>query len=71
MTALVQRRTGEETRLALFSLSQTQRRLAHRYKREALEWEAKGHHANFAHCRTEADRLWRQAKWHLEKARTW
>lgn len=66
---LVPRHNREATRLAFFDLSQTQRRLAHRYRREALEWELRGHHANYAHCRTEANRLWREAKWHLEQAR--
>lgn len=65
----VPRHSREETRRAFFDLSQTQRRLAHRYKREALEWEARGHQANYDHCRTESDRLWRSAKWHLSQAR--
>jgi hypothetical protein len=54
---------------AFFSLSQTQRRLAWRYKREALEWERQGHLRNYAHCRSESDRLWRAAWTHLEFAR--
>lgn len=68
-TVFVPRHSREATRLAFFDLSQTQRRLAHRYRREALEWELRGHHANYAHCRTESDRLWRAAKWHLGQAR--
>lgn len=58
-----------ETAEALFSLSQTQRRLAHRNRFEALKWEAEGNHRNFASCMLEARRLWRDAKWHLERAR--
>lgn len=54
---------------ALFSLSQTQRRLAHRCKREALEWAAKGNHRFYAECRAESNRLWRDAWWHLDAAR--
>lgn len=54
---------------ALFSLSQTQRRLAHRNKREALEWAAKGNQRFYAECQAESDRLWRESKWHLGKAR--
>lgn len=65
----VPRHNRDATRRAFFDCSQTLRRLAHRAKREALEWEARGHHANYAHCRTEADRLWRSAIWHLSQAR--
>lgn len=54
---------------ALFSLSQTQRRLAHRAKREALEWEAKGNHRFYAELRAESNRLWKDAWWHLDAAR--
>lgn len=54
---------------ALFSLSQTQRRLAHRLKAEALKWEAEGHRLNYLDCRTQSDRYWRDAKRHLELAR--
>jgi hypothetical protein len=58
-----------ETAQALFSLSQTQRRLAHRVRREAMGWEAKGNYQNFANCMLEGRRLWTEAKWHLERAR--
>lgn len=58
-----------ETATALFSLSQTQRRLAHRQRAEALKWEAQNNHRNYADCILEARRLWRDAKWHLERAR--
>lgn len=54
---------------ALFSLSQTQRRLAHRAKREALEAEQTNHFNRYAFMRRESDRLWREAKWHLAWAR--
>ena len=54
---------------ALFSLSQTQRRLAHRCKREALEWEAKGNRRFYAELKAESDRLWKDAWWHLAAAR--
>lgn len=53
---------------ALFSLSQTQRRLAHQNKREAMRWEAEGNHAFYEACRKEANRLWQDAKWHLQRA---
>lgn len=66
---LVPRRTREETALAMFDCSQTMRRLAHRLKREALEWEAKGNLVNYHACRTESDRYWRTAKWNLQQAR--
>ena len=54
---------------AFFSLSQTQRRLAHRCKREALHYEATGNHANYVYFRTESDRLWKAAWTSLEFAR--
>ena len=57
------------TATALFSLSQTQRRLAHEIRREALKWEAAGNYQKFASCMLEGRRLWRDAKWHLERAR--
>lgn len=58
-----------ETARALFSLSQTQRRLAHQIRREAFDWEARGNYRNFANCMLEGRRLWREAKWHLQNAR--
>jgi len=57
------------TASAYFSLSQTQRRLAHRYRADALRYEAEGNHRNYASCMLEARRLWRDAKWHLERAK--
>lgn len=65
----VPRRTREETALAMFDCSQTMRRLAHRYKREALEWEAKGNLVNYHACRNESDRCWRTAWWHFSQAK--
>jgi hypothetical protein len=58
-----------ETARALFDLSQTQRRLAHIARREAFDWEAKGNYQNFASCMLEGRRLWKDAKWHLERAK--
>lgn len=58
-----------ETAKALFSLSQTQRRLAHEIRREAFKWEAAGNYQNFASCMLEGRRLWIDAKWHLSKAK--
>jgi hypothetical protein len=54
---------------AVFSLSQTQRRLAHRAKAEALKWERDGNTFNYNNLRQESDRLWRDAKFHLAWAR--
>ncbi len=68
-TAIVTRSTFLGDAKAWFSLSQTQRWLAHRYRREAFDWEAKGNHANFSTCMAESRRLWREAKWHLRQAR--
>lgn len=58
-----------ETYKVLLSLSQTQRRLAHEIRREAFKWEADGNYQKFASCMLEGRRLWRDAKWHLERAR--
>lgn len=58
-----------ETALAYFKLSQTQRRLAHAARREAFDWEARGHYQNFASCMLEGRRLWKDAKWHLGRAK--
>lgn len=54
---------------ALFKCSQTLRRLAHRYKRWALEDEAGGFLELYRHHRAESDRLWQSAKRHLQAAR--
>lgn len=56
---------------AFLSTSQTHRRLAHRAKREAIQWEAQGHRTNYLSMRLESDRLWRSAKWNLNQARLW
>lgn len=58
-----------ETAKAYFSLSQTQRRLAHQVRRDALKWEALGNYQKFAACMLDGRRLWQDAKWHLERAR--
>jgi hypothetical protein len=54
---------------AFFSLSQTQRRLAHDYKRWALEDAADGFDELYRKHRAESDRLWQSAKWNLQAAR--
>lgn len=53
----------------LLSLSQTQRRLAHQHKREALKWQAEGNRKFYLECRKESQRLWREARQHLLMAR--
>lgn len=54
---------------AEFSLSQTLRRLAHISRREALAWEAAGDYRRYGPAAVEARRLWRDAKWHLQRAK--
>jgi hypothetical protein len=54
---------------ACFSLSQTERRLAWRAKREALEWQAKGHTLNYLDLVRQSDDYWRKAKWYLNRCR--
>lgn len=56
---------------APFSLARTQKRLAHEAKRLALQAESEGRRAVYAAWRAEADRLWHDAKWHLDRARSW
>ncbi len=58
-----------ETAKVLFSLSQTQRREAHTARRQAIMWEAAGSYQKFADCMIEGRRLWREAFWHLDRAR--
>jgi len=54
---------------AFFSLSQTQRRIAHDYKRRAMAEKAAGDVSRFDRYSAEANRLWAQAKWHLQMAK--
>lgn len=54
---------------AFLSLSQTQRRLAHRAKTEAMKWLSDGNTFNYHNLRQESDRLWRDAKYHLAWAK--
>jgi len=65
----VTRRSKSALAEALFSLSQTQRRLAHRYRRWAIDAERKGDRPYFLHCQHECRRLWRESKDHLSWAR--
>jgi hypothetical protein len=55
--------------VAYLSLAMTQRRLAHIARREALAWEAAGDYRRYGPAAVEARRLWREAKWHLERAK--
>lgn len=54
---------------ALFSLSQTQRRLSHRQRRDALQYVADGNLRLYGLCMVASTRYWTDAKWHLNKAR--
>lgn len=56
---------------AYFRLSQTQRRLAHEYKRWALEAETLGQIERYREYRKRSDELWRSAKWNLNRLRVW
>lgn len=53
----------------LFSLSQTQRRLHHRARREAIHYFLTGDAFKYQLAAREADRLWREAKFHFRKFR--
>lgn len=56
-------------RSAFFSLSQTQRRFAHEYKRWAKAAEAEGDLERYRRFRAESNRLWNEAIWHLQAAK--
>lgn len=66
---MVRRHTLRANAEALFSLSQTQRRLSHRARREAQEAEKEGNRRWYIYWTCESDRLWRLAKWHLNWSR--
>lgn len=56
---------------ALFSLSQSQRRDAHEYKRWSLEAEKNGNMGRASQYRKRSDYLWQSAKQNLHYARVW
>jgi len=55
---------------ALASLAWTQRRLAWQYRKWAAEDEARGALASYRKNSAEAERLLREARWHIDYART-
>ncbi|MGV8950119.1 MAG: hypothetical protein ACOH2M_03375 [Cypionkella sp.] len=57
------------TRSALISLALTQRRLSHGYRQWAREDERAGRLASYRTNIAEANRLVRDARWHLQRAR--
>lgn len=59
------------TKEDLFSLSQTRRRLAHEYKRWALEDASNGKPERAAGWRKKSDELWQSAKTTLNYLRVW
>jgi hypothetical protein len=72
MTALTERDSPLlRTSQAYLSLAMTQRRLAHRAKREAIKWREQGHWLNFHDLAQQSDKFWREAKFHLEQAKNW
>ena len=66
---MIPRHSQRATAEALFSLSQTQRRLSHRAREEARKAEAEGNRRWFLYWSCEAERLWKSAKWHLTWSR--
>lgn len=54
---------------ALVSLSRTQRRLAHEAKRQAMKAETEGNLDWYRRFRRDSERLWKEARWHLNRAR--
>ena len=59
----------QDQRDAFVSLALTQRRLSWRYRKWALDDEARGDRKAFLKHAAEARRLWREALWHLDYAR--
>lgn len=57
-----------ETGKAMLSLAKTLKRIAHEYKREALEWEAKGNLKFYRECRAASTEAWRKAWFYLDHA---
>jgi len=56
---------------AFISLALTQRRLAHQAKREADQAKKSGNLNRYSQMRDRAERLWVEAKWHLNHSRNW
>ena len=69
MNAHVAVSQDDRERAAFFSLSQTQRRLAHQYKRWAMAEENGGSIERYRKYKAECNRLWQEAKWHLSMAK--
>lgn len=69
MNAPARARNAARQSAAFFSLSQTQRRLAHEYKRWAMKDEADGFLEHYRRHKAESNRLWNAAKWNLQAAR--
>lgn len=66
---MVPRHSKQARAEAFFSLSQTERRLSHRYARWALEAELQGNRAGYIYYTKEQRRLWRAAWFHFDHAR--
>lgn len=60
---------AQAERRGLISLAMTQRRLSWRYRKWALDDEARGDRKAFLKHAAEARRLWREAQWHIDFAR--
>lgn len=59
------------TAQAWLALSQTQRRFAWDYRRQALIAQSQGKQKRYEEYRAKSDRLWREAKFNLWMAQTW
>lgn len=66
---LVRESRTREFALSLISLAKTQKRLAHEYKRMAVTSADLNRTEAYQRNKAEANRLWRDAKWHLQCAR--
>lgn len=64
-------RTPSSESLAAYNAARTFKRLAHGYKRWALEAENAGNLDRYKHYRKEAERLWKSARQHIIFARRW
>ena len=70
LTSISKPMIDKEICAALVSLAMQQRRQAHQYRAWAIESEIAGNIEHFRKWRALASQYWRDAKWHLKRARS-
>jgi len=68
---MVPRHSAIATAQAMFNTSQTERRLAHRYRLSALDAELKGNLRDYRYYALAHRKHWRRAIFYLYHARLW